>query len=181
MEEAEKPLSLRRDAIRVDHNATHDFPCEEPEAAEYAQLIEDDPAPLISVASVFAAGIVLTSRHGLVARGDLRDCIEQGGMRVEPVTAVQVERAFAASQRFGAGRQRAGLNFGDCFTDACAKRRGNRCCAKTRIFPRRLLQPYLASVARMHTRRRSTQGRVGLDTAGRCGATRAGHASAAEV
>jgi hypothetical protein len=62
----------------VDHNATHDFPFEEPETAEYAQLIEDDPAPWIAVASVFAAGIVLISRHGLAAQGDLRDCIEQG-------------------------------------------------------------------------------------------------------
>jgi uncharacterized protein with PIN domain len=45
-------------------------------------------------------------------------------LRVEPVTAEQVERAFAASQRFGTGRQRAGLNFGDCFADALCKATG---------------------------------------------------------
>jgi hypothetical protein len=76
VEEAEKSLSLRRDALRVDHNATHDFPSAEPEAAEYAQLIADDPAPLISVASIFAAGIILISRHGLAAWGGLQDGIE---------------------------------------------------------------------------------------------------------
>jgi ribonuclease VapC len=56
---------------------------EEPEAAEFAQLIEDDPAPLISAASVLEAGIVLISRHGPDAWGDLRDFLEQGGLQVK--------------------------------------------------------------------------------------------------
>ena len=51
---------------------------DEPEAAEFAQLIEDDPAPLISAASVLEAGIVLLSRYGPDARGDLQDFFEQG-------------------------------------------------------------------------------------------------------
>jgi ribonuclease VapC len=161
----------------VDTSAVLAILLEEPEAAEYAQLIEDDPAPLISAASVFEAGIVLISRHGLEARGDLRDFIEQGGLQVEPVTAEQAELALDAYQRFGKGRHRAGLNFGDCFALHCAKRRGNRCCSKARIFPRRILQPSLASVARMNTRSRSTRGRVRFDTVGRHGATKVEHAS----
>lgn len=93
----------------------------EPEAADYAQLIEDDPTPLISAASVFEAGIVLISRHGLEARRDLEDFIEQGGFQIEPVTAAQVELALDAYQRFGKGRHPAGLNFGDCFAYALAR------------------------------------------------------------
>ncbi len=50
----------------------------EPEAADYAQLIEDDPAPSMSATSVVEAGMVLTSRYGPEARDDLRDFIEQG-------------------------------------------------------------------------------------------------------
>ena len=88
---------------------------EEPEAAEFAQLIEDDPAPLISAASVLEAGSVLISRHGLDARGDLQ---------VEPVTAEQAELALDAYQRYGKGRHRAGLNFGDCFAYALCKATG---------------------------------------------------------
>ena len=97
---------------------------EEPEAAEFAQLIEDAPTPLISAASVFEAGIVLLSRYGLEAWGDLQDFIEQGGLQVEPVTAEQAALAFEAYQRFGKGRHRAGLNFGDCFAYALCQATG---------------------------------------------------------
>ena len=93
----------------------------EPEADDYAQLIEDDPTPLISAASVFEAGIVLIRRHGSEACRDLEDFIEQGGFQIEPVTADQVELALDAYQRFGKGRHRAGLNFGDCFAYALAR------------------------------------------------------------
>ena len=70
------------------------------------------------------AGIVLISRHGLEARGDLRDFLEQGGLQVEPVTTEQAELALDAYQRYGKGRHPAGLNFGDCFAYALCKATG---------------------------------------------------------
>jgi ribonuclease VapC len=97
---------------------------DEPEAAEFAQLIEDDPAPLISAASVLESEIVLISRHGPDARADLQDFLAQGGLQVEPVTAEQAELALEAYQRYGKGRHRAGLNFGDCFAYALCKATG---------------------------------------------------------
>ena len=97
---------------------------DEPEAAEFAQLIEDDPAPVISASSVLEAGIVLTSRYGPDARGDLQDFLAQGGLQVEPVTAEQADLALDAYQRYGKGRHRAGLNFGDCFAYALCKATG---------------------------------------------------------
>ena len=45
----------------VDTSAVLAILLEEPEAADFAQRIEDDPTPLISAASVFEAGIVLIS------------------------------------------------------------------------------------------------------------------------
>jgi ribonuclease VapC len=59
----------------IDTSAVLAILLEEPEAADYAQIVEDDPAPLISAASVFEAGIVLISRHGPEARRDLQDFI----------------------------------------------------------------------------------------------------------
>src|SRR5262245_7547252 len=97
---------------------------EEPEAAEFAQLIDDDPPSWISAASVLEAGIALISRQWLEARGDLRDFIEQGGLQVEPVTAEQAELALEAYHRYGKGRHRAGLNFGDCFAYALCQATG---------------------------------------------------------
>ena len=97
---------------------------EEPEATEFAQLIEDDPAPVISAVSMVEAGIALISRHGPDTRGDLQDFLAQGGLQVEPVTAEQADLALEAYQRYGKGRHRAGLNFGDCFAYALCKATG---------------------------------------------------------
>ncbi len=108
----------------VDTSAVVAILLEEPDAAHYAQLIEDDPAPLISAASVFEAGIVLISRYGQAARNDLRDFIAQAGVQIEPVTVAQTKLALDAYQRFGKGRHRAGLNFGDCFAYALSKAMG---------------------------------------------------------
>ena len=107
---------------------------DEPEAAEFAQLIEEDPAPVISAASVLEAGIVLLSRHGPDARDDLQDFLAQGGLHVEPVTAEQATLALEAYQRYGKGRHRAGLNFGDCFTDALCKAMGQPLLCKGQDF-----------------------------------------------
>jgi ribonuclease VapC len=42
-------------------------------------------------------------------------------MARKPVTAEQADQALDAYQRFGKGRHRAGLNFGDCFAYALCK------------------------------------------------------------
>jgi ribonuclease VapC len=108
----------------VDTSAVVAILLEEPESAHYAQLIEDHPVPLISAASVFETGIVLISRYGPEARDDLRAFIAHAGMQIESVTVEQTEIALDAYQRFGKGRHRAGLNFGDCFAYALAKAMG---------------------------------------------------------
>jgi len=137
----------------VDTSAVLAILLAEPEAADYAQFIEDDPTPLISAASVFEAGIVLISRHGLEARVDLWDFIEQGGLQVEPVTAEQAELALDAYQRFGKGRHRAGLNFGDCFAYALCKVTGQPLLFKGKDFS----QTDIATVPRRRIEDEHTQ------------------------
>jgi ribonuclease VapC len=105
----------------VDTSAVLAILLQEPEAADYTQRIENDLNPLISAASVLAAGIVLISRYGPEARDDLRDFLEHAGLQIEPVTADQADQALDAYQRFGKGRHRASLNFGDCFAYALCK------------------------------------------------------------
>ena len=126
---------------------------EEPEAAEFAQLIEDDPTPLISAASVFEAGIVLISRYGPDARGDLQEFLAQGGLQVEPVTAEQADLALDAYQRYGKGRHRAGLNFGDCFAYALCKVTGQPLLFKGQDFS----QADIAAVPRIRGENEHTQ------------------------
>jgi ribonuclease VapC len=137
----------------VDTSAVLAILLAEPEAANFAQSIEDDPTPLISAASVFEAEIVLISRHGREARGDLRDFIEQGALQVEPVTAEQAELALDAYQRFGKGRRRAGLNFGDCFAYALCKVTGQPLLFKGQDFS----QTDIATVPRIRGEAEHTQ------------------------
>ena len=126
---------------------------DEPEAAEFAQRIEDDPAPLISAASVLEAGIVLLSRYGPDARGDLQEFLAQGGLQVEPVTAEQADLALDAYQRFGKGRHLAGLNFGDCFAYALCKSTGQPLLFKGQDFS----QTDIATVPRRRSEDAHTQ------------------------
>jgi ribonuclease VapC len=108
----------------VDTSAVLAILFQEPEATDFAQAIEEEPAPMISAASVLEAGIVLVTRAGPEGPTDLRDFIELGGLQVEPVSAAQAGLALDAYERFGRGRHGAGLNFGDCFSYALAKATG---------------------------------------------------------
>lgn len=142
----------------VDTSAVLAILFEEPETTAYAQSIENDPAPLISAASVFEAGIVLIRRHGPEARHDLQDLIEQGGMQIEPVTAEQAELALDAYQRFGKGRHSAALNFGDCFAYALAKATGQPLLFKGTDFSQTDIEPVLLSRGEDEQTQSSEQG-----------------------
>jgi ribonuclease VapC len=67
---------------------------------------------------------VLEARFGLEAVRELGAFLERAGTVVEPVDAAQVRQARLAFSRYGRGRHRAALNFGDCFAYALAVTRG---------------------------------------------------------
>ncbi|MGB0104530.1 MAG: type II toxin-antitoxin system VapC family toxin, partial [Candidatus Sulfotelmatobacter sp.] len=52
------------------------------------------------------------------------DLLRDAEISVEPVTLNQARIAREAYRDFGKGRHRAGLNFGDCFSYALAKEKG---------------------------------------------------------
>ncbi len=90
----------------------------EPEAEQLAEAIEQDHVRLISAASIVETTIVIESRRdgdGVKALNLLMDKI---AVEIIPVTACQAYRDF------GKGRHPAKLNFGDCFSYAAAKLRG---------------------------------------------------------
>lgn len=109
----------------VDTSAILAVLLQEDDALRFAEAIEAAERPLVSVASVVEAGIVLIARHGAEARADLDALLDAGGFRVEPVTGEQGTIALNAFDTFGKGRGHgAGLNFGDCFAYALAKSSG---------------------------------------------------------
>jgi ribonuclease VapC len=96
----------------------------EPEAERFARAIAEARPRLISAASLFEAGIVIESRLGVEAGGDLDDFVADVGLEIEPVTAHQVGIARQAYRTYGRGNHPAALNFGDCFAYALAKTSG---------------------------------------------------------
>lgn len=96
-----------------------------PDAAMLASAIEEAEVKLLSAASLLEASIVIESRKGETGARELDLLIYRAGIEIVPVDAEQAETARVAWRRFGKGRHKAALNFGDCFAYALAKVTGS--------------------------------------------------------
>jgi ribonuclease VapC len=93
---------------------------DEPERRRFNEAIEGADQALLSTASFVEASIVIEARHGAEGVRDLDLFIDRAGIELVPVDAAQARVACRAYSRFGKGRHRAGLNFGDLFAYALA-------------------------------------------------------------
>ena len=84
----------------------------------------------MSVASFVETSIVIESGYGAEGLRDLDRSLPRAGIELIPVEAEQGQLARPAFSRFGKGRHRAGLNFGDCFAYAAAIASGESLLAK---------------------------------------------------
>jgi ribonuclease VapC len=109
---------------------------DEPERQRFARLIEQDPARLVSAATLVEVSIVIESRKGEAGRRLLERFLELTGSEVVPFTADQAELASDAFRRWGKGRHPAGLNFGDVFAYALAEITGEPLLFKGNDFAR---------------------------------------------
>jgi len=75
----------------------------------------------ISVVSYVEASMLVISRRGTGAEDELNLMLSESEIAITPVDLDQAKLASAAFRRYGKGRHRAGLNFGDCFSYALAK------------------------------------------------------------
>ena len=78
---------------------------------------------LLSAATYLECGNVLTARYGVDGAHHLRLFVNEAGIEIVDVDRAQVDLALDAWTRFGKGRHRAGLNYGDCFSYALAASR----------------------------------------------------------
>ena len=92
----------------------------EPERRSFVDAIESADSTRMSVASFVESSIVIESRYGAEGLRDLDRFISRGGIELIPVDQDQGQLARSAFSRFGKGRHRAGLNYGDCFSYAAA-------------------------------------------------------------
>ena len=93
----------------------------EPERDRFIELLADAEDPLISAATLLETSIVMLAKTGAEGVSDLDELLAAAAVRCVAVDAAQAHLAREAFARFGKGRARAGLNYGDCFAYALAR------------------------------------------------------------
>ena len=107
----------------------------EPERRAFIEAIEAADSRRISVATFVEISIIIEARHGAEGLSDLDRFAALAGIELVPVDAEQGQVARSAYSRFGKGRHRAGLNYGDCFSYALATVFGEPLLCKGEDFP----------------------------------------------
>jgi ribonuclease VapC len=114
----------------------------EPEATEFARIIERAAQPRISAASYVETGAVIDGSKDPIASRRLDELIEEAQIVIEPVTVAQARIARQGYRDFGrASGHPAKLNFGDCFSYALAKSKGEPLLFKGEDFSRTDVKP----------------------------------------
>ena len=93
----------------------------EPERQLFRDLILQADSRLVSAANVLETGIVLEAKKGEALGREFDLFVARASLHVVPVDGEQIELARSAWRKYGKGRHRAALNFGDCFAYALAK------------------------------------------------------------
>jgi ribonuclease VapC len=107
----------------------------EPEAERFEAAVEADPALLMSTASYLETAIVIEHRFGEPGGRELDLWLHRAAVDLVAVHAQQADVARVAYRKYGKGRHRAGLNYGDCFAYALAKISGEPLLLKGDDFP----------------------------------------------
>ncbi len=92
----------------------------EPPAERIATVLAGTRNLVVGAPTLTETLVVLTSRHGAVARTVFDRLRSEIDLRIAEFTAEHAYAAQRAYLRFGRGRHPAGLNFGDCMSYAVA-------------------------------------------------------------
>ena len=109
--------------IVVDTSAIVSVLLGEPGAGDIGRHLIDSECVMSAVTRV-ELGIVIEARNGPAGTQLLEELLDRAGVRVEAVDAELAAESLVCWRRFGKGRHPAGLNFGDTFAYALARRLG---------------------------------------------------------
>lgn len=113
----------------------------EPERSEIIDKIVAAPRRVISSGTALEAAVVVEARLGEAGGRELDLLLHRAKVDVVAVDEEQVELARTGWRRFGKGRHRAGLNFGDLFAYALSRARGEPLLFKGNDFSRTDVEP----------------------------------------
>ncbi|MDQ3760703.1 MAG: type II toxin-antitoxin system VapC family toxin [Actinomycetota bacterium] len=108
----------------VDTSAAVAVVLSEASSDDLVDCLEGAVARLMSAASRVELGIVIEARLGPVGVDVLSRFLRDAKIEIVAVDADAADRALSAWRRYGKGRHRAALNFGDCFAYALTERTG---------------------------------------------------------
>src|ERR1700685_1065690 len=109
----------------------------EAEASEFARIIERAAQPRISAVNYVETAAVIDGSRDPIASRRFDELIEAAQIAIEPVTEAQARIARQAYRDFGkTSGHPAKLNFGDCFSYALAKSKGEPLLFKGQDFSR---------------------------------------------
>ncbi len=116
--------------IFIDTSAIIAILREEPDASQFAAKIQSERERICGPHVLLEASMRLSTLSGLAptsADAEVTRALRYAGVAIVPITEEVAHVAVAAFERYGKGRKsRAGLNFGDCLSYACAKVHGAR-------------------------------------------------------
>ena len=95
----------------------------EPGSKDIERKLVESPC-IMSAATRVELGIVVEARAGPAGGQLLEELLARIEVRIEPVDAGLADEAMVCWRRFGRGRHPAGLNYGDTFSYALARRLG---------------------------------------------------------
>ncbi|MCJ2026642.1 type II toxin-antitoxin system VapC family toxin [Methylobacterium sp. J-067] len=131
----------------VDASALTAILTDEEDARRLAAGLMRAERRITSPLAVWEATIAVARRLGLPL-GEVREAIAEylalAGIVVMAVPPEVGDGALDAFERYGKGRHRASLNFGDCFAYACAHHYGATLLFKGNDFPHTDIEPALA-------------------------------------
>jgi ribonuclease VapC len=116
--------SVRRSLV-IDTSAAVAVILGEPGSDELAAHLEDAVARLMPAAIRVELGIAIEARLWPTGQDVVDRFLRDAMIDIVPVDTELAARAMSGWRRYGKGRHRAGLNFGDCFTYALAEQTGH--------------------------------------------------------
>lgn len=107
--------------IAVDTSAIVAIIQAEPSEENLRGKLERAGGALISTANLLELQVVMANKRSLVSWPDIEALLAKYCIAAHPFEERQLAIARDAAIRFGRGRHKAGLNYGDCFAYALAR------------------------------------------------------------
>ena len=105
----------------IDTSAILAILLQEQDSALYSRRIQEARHKIASASMLLETSIVMLARHGTAGIEMLDDLRAEAGIGIVPFRGAHALLARDAFRRFGKGRHRAALNFGDCISYALAR------------------------------------------------------------